>query len=74
MTSEENTNIQNLKSSGDVSNQSRLRKKLPADSLAKCLASVYDPAHTSDEKRDALKQVVEDELGKTRGTLEHDKN
>lgn len=59
---------------GVVSNQTRLREKLKADTLAKRLADAYDATHTIDVNRDALKKVVEAELDKVRQALEEDQN
>ena len=57
-----------------LSNQSRLREKLAAGTLAKRLADAYDAGESTEVNRDALKQVVEDELDKVRSELEQDEN
>lgn len=59
---------------GVLSNQLRLREKLAAGSLAKRLADAYDAAGSTEVNRDALKQVVEDELDKVRSEIEQDEN
>lgn len=55
-----------------VTNQERLRNSLKAETLARRLADAYDVGQMADANREALKQVVEDELSKVRQLLGQD--
>ncbi len=55
---------------GVVCNQTKLREKLKADTLAKRLADAYDATHTTEVNQDALRKVVEAELNKVRKGIE----
>jgi len=64
------TMTETTKDDGSACNQTRLREKLKADTLARRLADAYDATHTAEVNQDALRKAVEAELDKVRKGIE----